>query len=110
MIAEHAARVQEHFDVVKLLVTRGASFHVIRPYLPSRHSHTFTSSEHTIQSGLNICFGVEMMMTNLPISKYLLRNGASADFADLYQIIAHTANSLECVKTSFLKLVLLATW
>ena len=98
----------EYFEIVKMLVTRGARLTLVTPHLVRSDPDTLTSGGHTIVSCLNICFAVEVTMSDLRISKYLLRNGATSDFIDLYRIITDTTDCLDCISTNFLKLVLLA--
>ena len=106
--AEHTARMVEYFEIVKMLVTRGAAFAVVSPYLEPRDPETLTGSRHTVVSCLNFCFAFEIAKSDLTISKYLLRNGATLDVRYLYEIKEHTTRCLDGVSTNFLKLVLLA--
>ena len=90
--AKLAARMVEHFEIVKMLVTCGANLNGMPTKKPC----------------LAICFLAQFTISDLNINKYLLRNGAACDFIVLYRIIANTIYSLDCVSTNFLKLVLLA--
>ena len=65
-------------------------------------------SKYIILSCLDVCFPVDIWISDLTVSKNLMRYGATCDFLNLYQITAKTAYCLDCVDATFLKLVLLA--
>ena len=109
LLPEHAACVVEYFGIAKILVNRGASFDVVTPYaVASNHDDAWGSSGGYTVSCLNICFAVDIWISNLTVSMKLLRYGARCDFVDLYTIIVDKTYDLDCVGTTFLKLAVLA--
>ena len=106
-LAELAARMVEYFEIVKMLVTRGANFNLVMPYL-ARGPAAFPTVKHFRLPCLAISFLAQLTISDLSINKYLLRNGATSDFMELYHVMASSIYSLDCVSPNFLKLFLLA--
>ena len=106
-LAEHAARMGEYFEIVKMLVTRGANLNLVMPYI-TRNPAAYPAVMHFRLPCLAICFLAQLTISDLSINKYLLRNGATSDFMELYHVMASSIYSLDCVSPDFLKLFLLA--
>ena len=94
-------------EIVKMLVTRGANLNLVMPYM-ARNPVAYPAVMHFRLPCLAICFLAQLTISNLNINKYLLRNGATSDFMELYHVMASSIYSLDCVSPNFLKLFLLA--
>ena len=103
--AERDARLNDHRDIIKLLVPHCSSFE----FMVHKTSFIDEESDNTL-SCVAFCFMVESQhCDDLHVTKHLLRNGATADFGAFYEAVKDNHGCrADLVTASFVKLCLLS--
>ena len=99
-LASLNARINQHFDVIKLLVPHCKSFDVTAITKEGNYI-TMPSVEACFMTESKYCY-------DLRITNFLLRNGATADFGVFYDTAKSHVYNADLVTASFVKLCLLS--